>query len=71
MSNYECIGFRTARRLAHAGYTIICRETGEAWYWGAGTSSRRIRYILKKWLSWREDFFMADYTFKAVIKKWD
>lgn len=71
MSKFEMVGFRTARRLAHAGYTIICRETGEAWWWAPGTPERHIRRVLKLALSCNENFFMADFTFKAVMEKWD
>lgn len=71
MSSFEMIGFRQARRLAHAGYTIICRETGEAWYWGTDASTRQIRRALKSALSWHENFFMADFTFKAIMEKWE
>ena len=74
MSKIEMCRFRTARRLAHAGWTIYCRETGEGWYFGAGTSERRIRHILKLALAASvtdEVFFLADYTFSAKMEKWE
>ena len=52
----ELCSFRTARRLAHAGWTIYCRETGEGWYFGTTASERRIRRILKLALCGDEDF---------------
>lgn len=67
----ELCSFRTARRLAHAGWTIYCRETGEGWHFGTGTSERHIRHVLKLALCGNENFFMADYTFSTKMEKWE
>ena len=70
----ELCSFRAARRLAHAGYTIYCRELGTGWHFAPGTPERHIRRVLKVALAasvMDEVFFLADYTFSAKTEKWE
>lgn len=75
---FECIDYRTARRLASHGWTIYSRDTGEGWQWNPECSARYIRRHFSANQSWIRYTITEWYrkplpkvlTFRAVNEPW-
>lgn len=78
-NTFDCIDFRTARRLAAHGWTIFSRDTGEGWQWNtAACSARHIRRgmsgqpdEIRACLAWLGKSQPKVLTFKAKKEKWE
>ena len=77
-TTFECIDFRTARRLAAHGWTIYSRDTGEGWQFGPGCSARYVRRRMSEKPEWVR-FVIIDcdgkvppkvLTFRAIKEEW-
>lgn len=75
--NFECIDYRTARRLASHGWGIYSRDTGCGWQWGTGCSARYVRRHMKRvaedvrdTLAWEGARQPKVLTFWAENKRW-
>lgn len=75
--NFNCIDYRTARRLAAHGWGIYSRDSGCGIQWATTASARYVRRTMRQFAQETRDLLAGDgqrqpkaLTFWAENKRW-